>query len=168
LSTAPAETLEEAIRQSGEGWLIDWFSPPERAMPHIRRTLEAVDREAKKRLGTNAPDLSERALIKEFNRSPVQVRGFFQALGGTGTPDLLLMAWRIIQGMYVKQIQLSYSRKEEFHVTVVLESPYGDPEESYESNNIHDFALFRHIGTMEISGQPVFDGFYALNLTNTD
>ena len=30
-------TLEEAIRDAGEGWLIDMYAPPEQAIPHIRQ-----------------------------------------------------------------------------------------------------------------------------------
>jgi hypothetical protein len=32
----------------------------------------------------------------------------------------------------------------------------------YESTNIRDAALLRHLGIMTINGAPVFDGFYAL------
>ena len=80
---------------------------------------------------------------------------------------MLLMAWRIIQGMEVKAVQMEYSRQKSFEVRVILESPYGEQDAPYTSTRIHDFALFRHIGVLEISGNPVFDGFYALNLRIT-
>jgi hypothetical protein len=164
MSTVHPATLEEAIRQSGEGWLIDWFAPKEQAMDHLRRTLDLVHQRARERLGGNAPDLSEEAVVAEYGRNPQRVRGFFQALGGTRTPEMLLMVWRIIQGMEIKTVQLSYQRQQAFDVRVVLESPYGDEDEDYRSTNIHDFALFRHVGTHEISGRPVFEGFYALKV----
>jgi hypothetical protein len=167
MSTSSPSTLEEAIRQAGEGWLIDSFGSPENAMPHILQTLEAVQREARNRLGGNAPIISETALLREYHRNPQRVRGFLQALGGTRTPEMLLMAWRIIQGMEVKEIQLSYRRQESFEVQVVLESPHGEEDAPYASTNIHDFALFRHIGILEIGGSPVFDGFYALRIRGT-
>ena len=77
---------------------------------------------------------------------------------------MLLMVWRIIQGMEIKDIQLSYQRQQTFQVRVVLQSPYGEEDEPYHSSNIHDFALLRQIGIHEVSGRPVFDGFYALKL----
>jgi hypothetical protein len=164
MSTTPVTTLEDAIRQSGEGWLIDSYAPPSDAITHLRRTLDAVNRRARERLSGNAPELSEAAIVAAFQQHPQQVRGFFQALGGTRTPDMLLMVWRVIQGMEVKQIRLSYRRQDVFDVQVILESPYGEEDEPYHSTNIHDFALFRHIGILEISGRPVFDGFYPLRL----
>jgi hypothetical protein len=164
MSTSSPSTLEEAIRHSGEGWLIDWFMPREGAIPRISQMLEAVHREARDRLGSEAPDISAAALVQEYRRSPQQVRGFFQALGGTRTPQMLLMVWRIIQGMEVRDVRLSYRRQEVFELEVILESPYGGEDPPYRSSNIQDFALFRHIGILEVGGSPVFDGFYALKI----
>ena len=164
MSTSPPTNLEEAIRQSGEGWLIDMFALPSEAVNHLRRTLEAVRREATVRLRSNAPNLTEEAIVAEFGRNPVRVRGFFQALGGTRTPQMLLMVWRIMQGMEIKTVELSYARQRSFQLSVTLESPYGEEDQPYVSTSIQDFALFRHIGTLEISGGPVFDGFYPLKI----
>ncbi len=157
-------TLEEAIRQSGEGWLIDTFAPPDRAMEHLRRSLESVNLRAQELLGENAPNLSESSIIMEFAHHPQMIRGFFQAFGGTRTPDMLLMVWRIIEGMEIKDVELHYERQENFVVRVTLESIDGGANEVYESKNIQDFALFRHIGIIEIGNKPVLDGFYPLKL----
>ena len=166
MSANHPESLEEAIRQSGEGWLIDWFPPPAAAIDHLRRTLDEVSHRARERLGGNAPDLSETSLLREYPRNPQRVRGFFQALGHTRSPDMLLMAWRIIQGMEIKDIRLAYHRQQVFETSVVLESPYGEEDAPYTSSNIQDFALLRHLGILEISGRPVFDGFYPLRVVD--
>ena len=157
-----ATSLEQAIRDAGEGWLIDMYAPPEQAIPHLRRTLSEVHAWANRKLGPNALDLSEESIIAHYNRFPLKVRAFFQLLGGTRTPDMLLMAWRIIQGMEIKRVEMNYHRQELFALQITLQSPYGEDDETYGSERIQDFAVFRHIGTMEVSGRPVFDGFYAL------
>jgi hypothetical protein len=77
---------------------------------------------------------------------------------------MLLMVWRIIQVMEIKDVQLSYLRQRSFLLRVILESPHGEEDEPYESDKISDFALFRHIGIMEIGNSPVFDGFYPLRV----
>lgn len=165
MKSPPAENLEEAIQQAGEGWLIDLFGPPHDAVSYLREKIAQVNVLAQQRFGANAPDLSENALLAAYNQQPLKVKGFFQILGSSRTPDMLLMAWRILQGMEIKDVEISYRRQDHFRVRVILESPYGDEEELYESNSIKYFTLFRHIGIMEISGKPVFDGFYALKLT---
>jgi hypothetical protein len=164
MSATVASPLEQTIRQAGEGWLLDDFTPRSEALDHLRRVLEDVHRRAQERLGAGAPDLREAALVEEFRRHPSQVRGFFQALAGTRTPDMLLMVWRIIQGMEIKNVQLSYQRKRLFRVQVILESPYGEEDAPYESDRIQDFALFRHVGIMEMDNAPILDGFYPLRV----
>ncbi len=161
--TAPVD-LEQAIRQSGEGWVIDGFAPSSEAMLFIHRALGEVDGRAKSRFGGNAPDFSEPALLAEYARNPLRVRGFFQALGVSRTPDMLLMAWRIIQGMAIKEVELAYLQRESFEMRVVLESPYGEEDESYQSTDIDDFRIFRHIGVMKLGDHPIFDGFYPLRV----
>lgn len=158
-----ATTLEEAIRDAKEDWLIDLFQPSEGAIPHLRQVLQKVHDLGQQRLGGNAPNLTEAAVIEEYNRHPLQVRGFFQSLGGTRTPEMLLMVWRIIQGMEVKDVRLTYQKRRIFEVRVVLESPYEEEDPPYSSTTIQDFALFRHLGIMESDG-PIFDGFYALKV----
>jgi len=163
MSTSSPATLEEVIRQSGEGWLIDSFAPPEKAIEHIRQTLAEVQAEAQRRLGDRAPHISEATLLDEYPRNPLHVRAFLQAFAGTRTPEMLLMVWRILRGMEVREVRMSYLRQQSFEIRVVLESPAGEQDEPYTSTSIHDFALFRHIGIIEIGGAPVFAGFYPLN-----
>lgn len=74
------------------------------------------------------------------------------------------MVWRIIQGMKIKGVDLSYQREKAINIRVILESPLGVEDLPYESTNIFDFALLRHIGMMEIDDGPVFDGFYPLRV----
>jgi hypothetical protein len=77
MSTVHPTNLEEAIRQAGEGWLIDWFTPPEKAIEHLSRTLETVNARAHELLGEDAPNLDDASIVSEFQRHPQSVRGFF-------------------------------------------------------------------------------------------
>lgn len=156
-------SLEEAIRDSGEGWLIDMFAPPEQAITSLLDTLSKVGSISQTKLGGNSPSFTQEYIVREYNLHPLQVRAFFQCMGGTQSPEMLLMAWRIIQGMEIKKIDLSYTKQNSFSVTVILESPYGEQDALYRSSRIQDFALFRHIGIIESSG-PIFDGFYPLKV----
>ena len=147
----------------GRSGLLICSSHPTRQSLICCKILQLVHALGQQRFGKNGPDLTEAAIVREYNRHPLQVRGFFQSLGGTRTPEMLLMVWRIIQGMAVRDVKISYRKRERFEVRVILESPYGEEDQPYVSNSIQDFALFRHIGIME-SGGPIFDGFYALKV----
>jgi hypothetical protein len=164
MTDQPPTTLEECIRQSGEAWLIDWYAPPSAAVEHLHRTLDEVDRRAQTLLGSAAPRLSESALVQEYRRNPLKVKGFFQTLGRRCAPDMLVMAWRIIHGMEIKEVRVSYHRQLDFEMRVVLESPSGEEDPPYVSSNIRDFTLFYHVGILEMGGRPIFEGFYPLSL----
>lgn len=164
MSTIEAQSLEEVIRLAGEGWLIDQHSPPSEAVNQIRQLLSDVGILARRRFVDDVPDLSEGAIVAEFQRRPLQVRGFFQALAGTRTPEMVLMVWRIIQGSKIKHVKLDYDVWHKFELSVVLESPEGVEDPPYLTKSINDFTLFRHIGILVASGRPVFDGFYPLRV----
>ncbi|HEX4000668.1 MAG TPA: hypothetical protein VHX65_19120 [Pirellulales bacterium] len=165
MNAPTALTLEDAIRRSGEGWIIDSFAPKGSGYNYVLGTLQRVSELATSRLGTSAPDLSPQAVVDEFERNPSRVRGFFQILGGSRTPKMLLMVWRVMQGMEIDEVELNYRRQKQFHVRIVLVSPHGEEDVPYESSDINDFAIFWHIGTLQINNRPVFDGFYPLRVS---
>jgi hypothetical protein len=165
MSTIERDPLEEVIRYSGEGWLIDSFAPGEEALTHLKRSLAVADQRSQERLGANGPRLNEKAIIAEYDRNPHRVKTFIQVLGTTRSPDLLLMVWRIMQGMEIEEVEVVYRRLEDFRMRIALVSPYGEPSEEYQSADINDAALLRHFGILKMNGRPVFDGFYPLRLS---
>jgi hypothetical protein len=165
MSQTVADPLEDVIRKSGQDWLIDWYAPREQALPNLRRILATVYERARARLGYNAPHLTPDGLANEYARNPHKVTAFLQIIGAVATPDILLMVWRILQGMNIAEIRMNYLDQQEFTLYVRLSSPYesGD-DEVYESHDIDDAVVLRHLGTMKIGDAPIFDGFYGLRL----
>jgi len=164
MSTISADPFEKLLRDAGQGYLIDWYAPKNAALPGLRRLLDAADRRAGERLGDNAPRLTPEHLVAEFQRNPQKVQAFLQVLTPV-SPDMLVMAWRILQGMRVQTLRVDYLYSSHFRLHIELSSPYGgDEPEVYESENIDDAAVLRHLGIMKMDNRPVFDGFYALNL----
>lgn len=166
MTTSTSRTLEDVIRDSGEMWMLDQFPSREQGLNHIRTTIEAV-RQAAHARGLSAQKMpSEEGLVREYGRNPAHVRAFFQALSGTCTPQMLLMVWRILQGVSIKAVNLSYGYQGSFSASIVLQAIDGTNDPPYESTDIFDFALFRHLGILKIDGKPVLEGFYALQLGN--
>lgn len=164
MSDVSADPFEAMIRESGESWLIDWYSPRDDAIPHLLEILHDADAAARKRFGAGAPPLTPDSLIAEFARNPHKVRAFLQVIGSVGSPDILVMVWRILQGMNIALIQLEYAESAAFHLYVDLASPESGTLEKYESDNIDDAVILRHLGIIKMGAQATFDGFYALNL----
>ena len=159
------DPFEKMIRDSGQGWLIDWYAPKEEALPRLRQILVEVNAKARVRLGGSAPNLTPEALIAESRRNPHKVNAFLQVIGSVATPDILVMVWRIIQGMNIAELALHYLSEQSFKMTVRLSSPYdGGADETYESHDIDDAVILRHLSVMKMDDKPIFDGFYPLQL----
>jgi hypothetical protein len=88
------------------------------------------------------------------------VKAFLQALGATRSPEMLVMVWRILQGMRIQEIDMTYRERDSFRLRCVLNSPYEVKPEVYESSDIVDAMLLSHLGIMEMDKGPVFEGFY--------
>ena len=54
MSSVTTDPLEKLIRDSGEGWLIDWYRPREKAIAHLHAVLQRANNAAAKRLGDGA------------------------------------------------------------------------------------------------------------------
>src|SRR6185312_1958873 len=50
MTSTPTFTLEDALRQSGAGWLWDWYRKPGQAMDQIHKLLGTVNAHAAEKL----------------------------------------------------------------------------------------------------------------------
>jgi hypothetical protein len=164
MSNVATDPFEKMIRDAGEGWLVDWYRPREQAVPHLQAVLRRVSDAAVRRMGGDAPSLTPKSLAATYEKNPHKVRAFLQVLDSVSSPDILVMVWRILQGMNIAAIRMAYDATGQFHLYVTLSSPYDQATEEYESTDIDDAVILRHLGTMKMDGQGIFDGFYALNL----
>src|ERR1700721_1357501 len=103
-----SDELEELIRLCDQDWLINSYSPPEAALPHFHEVLRAADQESRARFGEFGPRLTPGALAEEYKQHPHRVRAFLQALGSLESPRMLVLAWRLLQGVEISSIRLNY------------------------------------------------------------
>jgi len=160
-----AAVLERLLRGHGLEWMIDLYAPRERAIPALLEQLVQIEAEYLERIG-GAISFSPEALEAEAELNPHKVRAFLQALGKSRSAGMLVMAWRVLQGLSIRELALKYKDREAFDLKVILARPEnGDSgTEEYHSQDIHDAVLMRHLGIATVSGQPLFDGFYPLRL----
>jgi hypothetical protein len=156
--------LERIIRDAGEGWILEWTPPRSGAINYIQQLIQSTEERGKERFGQNAPEISENTIVAEYNANPEKIRAFLQALGSTQSADILLMVWRILEGMEIEDIKMEYSAQKSFNLQIRLVSPDSGSREEYRSEDIDDAAMLRHLGILKMGGKPVFDGFYPLRL----
>ncbi len=160
ISDAPA-ILEQLLRDNDLGWMIDMYAPRERAVPFLLQQLDRLTLESRARFGYTE-SFSPEMLTAESGRNPHKVRAFLQALGVSGNPDMLLMVWRILQGMSIREVAMNYHELQAFSLSVTLARPGADELETYSTHDINDAALVRNFGITTVDRRPLFDGFFPL------
>ncbi len=152
--------LERLLRDNGLGWMIDMFPPPDSAIPRLLNQLNQVAAKYRDHFHLDVSFAPE-ALAAEAERNPHKVRAFLQALGTSRSADMLVMVWRILQGLSIRKVTMDYREQEMFSLVVTLARPgeAQDVLEEYQSSDINDAALVRNFGITTIDGRPLFDGF---------
>jgi hypothetical protein len=166
MSQSSAEILETLLRENGLGWMIDMYAPPDQAIPTYASLLDRVAAEYRSRCGV-AVSFTPQTLQAEAERNPHKVQAFLQLLRPDRSPAMLVMVWRVLQGLSISEVVMNYRERESFRLGFTLARPAEsgqDQLETYESTDISDAALVRHLGVAKVGGKPLFDGFYALRL----
>jgi hypothetical protein len=143
--------------------MIDMYAPKDGAVPFLLEQLDGVMAEYRRRIRVDVA-LTPEALTAEAERNPHKVRAFLQAMAATRSREMLVMVWRILQGLSIRQVDMHYREQDSFRLVVVLARPGADQDvpEEYSSHDIKDAALVRHFGITTVDGRPLFDGFFPL------
>jgi hypothetical protein len=155
--------LERLLRGNNLGWMIDMFAPREDAIPYLLAQLNRVAEEYRNTVRENVSFTPE-FLESEAQRNPHKVQAFLQALGTSRSTKMLVMVWRILQGLTIHEVTMNYREQESFSLVVYLSRPGEEVDglEEYQSSDIDDAALLRHFGITTVDGRPLFDGFFAM------
>jgi hypothetical protein len=80
----------------------------------------------------------------------------------TKSPEMLVMVWRILEGLSIQGVKMTYQERQSFELVVTLADPGGQENtlEIYRSTDIFDARLLRHFGMSSAVGRPSFNGFY--------
>jgi hypothetical protein len=166
MSQSSSEVLETLLRENGLGWMIDMYAPKEQAIPAFSELLDQVAREYRALCGVSV-SFSPQNLQAEAERNPHKVQAFLQLLRPNRSPAMLVMVWRVLQGLRIREVTMNYRELDTFRLSFTLARPGDsgqDQLETYETTDIGDAALLRHLGVTKVGGRPLFDGFYALRL----
>jgi hypothetical protein len=157
-----AETLERLLRANDLGDVLDTYEPsPNHLLDGLVDCLDKVAAEHRARVGGSVSFAPE-ALEAEWSRNPHKIRAFLQAMRMTRSPEMLVMVWKILQGLNVQEVKMAYRMRESFELVIVLAVPGGQQNalETYRSTDIFDVRLLRHFGIATAGNRPSFNGFF--------
>jgi len=149
-------SIENVARQVGEDWTVaqpDMISALKKA---LQSAGEWANKEGRKIV------LNEAALYALHQKDPYKARAFIQALASSASGGMIVMVWKMLEGAEIETLELTYEDRSKFHMRICL--TLGNEREHYETDDINDAALIRHLGILKINDQPRFEGFYPLHL----
>jgi len=156
-----SQELEKIMRDRGLGWAIDLYAPSDQAAAHYMNSLKQLEIVLRNKGLLGSSSFTPQSITQLIASSPYKADAFLQALVSVRSTEILCATWRILQGMEISELNMSYRHRTSFELRIVLSSPYGETEE-YRSQDINDVVFVKHLGKTLINGQPIFDGFHAL------
>ncbi len=159
--SADAQQLVGLVRQAGQGWLLNVWPDLPTAADRISAQLRAAFEVYRQRYASSiVPGRFDMGVLVDYAKAnPERLQALFQALGEAPSADELVMAWRIIEGDAIQQVDLHYESEAAFQLRVTLESTLTGEQQTFTSTNIESAALIRHWGIMHLGDQPLFSGF---------
>jgi hypothetical protein len=157
-----AEILERLLRANDLGTVLDTYEPSSaHLLDSLMDRLDKVAAEYHARFG-GCTSFTPEALESESSRNPHKIRAFLQAMRRTRSPGMLVMVWRILQGLSVQEVKMVYQKRESFELVIVLTEPGAQKSalETYRSTDIFDVRLLRHFGVATAVNRPSFNGFF--------
>jgi hypothetical protein len=161
-SEAPTSaTLGTVVRSVGLGWRLDLFGPPDQANEYLQRRLSEGDDVARVRFSDDSVRLTTDNIAALAVQSPDKACAFVEQLFGQGDPQMLVMAWRVLNGADVGAVRLDLDQAARFRLEITLRPDRQGTEEKYESSDVSDLSILRQFGIAKLNGKlPVLIGFY--------
>ena len=157
MSPQSATVLEKLFQSIGlAGAIDDGYPEKHDVIASVMKKLDDANAEYFRRVGIDGP-FAPTALDAEAERNPHKIRAFFNALRVTESPEMLMMVWRILQGLSIRLMEINYKELDTFNLRVVLAKAGHDEIEEYRSQDIMDFRLVRSFGI--VTDRPLFAGY---------
>lgn len=146
--------LRQLFDSAGVGWALEGDVEAE-AHRHLRE-LEAVEAEYQRRLST---PLSPR-LLDQLVADSEALAPLIQAFASPISAPIRVMIYCILKGADVRRVRYDYEHERRSHLVIDIELPTGQAL-SFESEELWDAEVLRHLGMTKRGGRPVLEGYYA-------
>ena len=152
--------ITELLQARSFDWAIKAYSPSDQAASHFAKKLDDLKSFMEQRkLGECVPTIMSLQSLGRTNF--YKLDAFLEALVSLRTSEMVVAAWRIIQGMQVDKIEMQFEYGKSFALKVSLLSPYGEYE-NYSTIDSDDMNFLRHLIKSKSDHRPIINGFFAL------
>ncbi|HEY4121377.1 MAG TPA: hypothetical protein VGM56_26105 [Byssovorax sp.] len=147
-----AARLKELIFGARIGWLL---ASDEQV--RLQRYLAELDEVARHIPSTTAVPADAFGAI---SANPAAFKPFIQTLALPMTAAIRAAAYCVLSGGEVKELSLSYQRRQVVSLSVAIELSDGTVA-NFSSTELWDVEFVRHLGLIKLGKTPVIDGYFA-------
>jgi hypothetical protein len=156
-----SRSLGEVIRALGLGWRLDLYRNAEDWIPHLERRLQEADRAAAARFIDGSVRITLDSLADFAGHFPDRATTFASQLFFQGSPEMLVMGWRVLHEVEVGAVHLDLEQASRFRLEVSLWPDRTGAVEKYISDEVYDMHLIGQFGVSKLNGKfPLLVGFY--------
>ena len=152
MSTEREETLSKLLEENGLTWALAGDAG---AAGRILGVLEATASEYRTHFGSDVD------LLAAARAKPDEMRAFLQTLTAGVSPAFLALVARILlRGAKVVCVRFEFEARKTLSLHVEIADPDGR-RYAFDSTDLWDVQILRHLGLMKAGGVPFIDGYYA-------
>jgi hypothetical protein len=157
--TPSADQLARLFETADVGWVFDpstFGEEPAATAARILHEMALVDRVLASKIGLLHP----KPVVDSIFSDSARLKPLIQAFASPVTAEMRAMIYCVLDGAEVLSIQVTYERQAHADIRVVVEYESG-LQAVFLSDDVWDFEVLRHFGTMKLGDRPVVDGYYA-------
>ena len=120
MSLQSTEVLKHLLKNNGLDWVMDIFGRNDRFLPNCIKQLDRITDAYRARGFDVAVSFTPESLETAAAKNSLKVRAFLQAFCVASSPEMLVMVWRILEGLRIQEIKMLYLGGHTFELTVAL------------------------------------------------
>jgi hypothetical protein len=148
-------TLESLLHAAGVGWLLQ--EAKDTRLTQILNEMDELSTYLRDRQLSQTPDL-----LQEAATEPTELRPLVQLFASPTSTTIRAMAYCVLRGADIQSVSFEYRLEQVAKLRIELSHPHARGSTiEFESDNLWDAEVLRHVGMMKRGGRPVLHGYYA-------
>jgi len=154
MSNQPSDKVIDILKKSGFEWILEQGNRDE-LLEQIASDIKTLSDEIDRRILNKKTDL-----FMELLNEPMELKPLIQLLASPTSNEMRVMAYCVLRGMEIENIEFSYSAAKSIQLTVRILDNVNGKEHSFHSNVVWDVEILKQLGIMSLNKKPILEGFY--------
>lgn len=142
------DVLKMLLENAGVGWVFR--GNEQQSLQGLLEDVRAIEAQHLARYQSKVD------LLDQCRERFEDMRPFIRSLAVPMTREFRLLVLRLLMGDEIQAVQFEYELRSSAKLRIQL----AGQDQPFRSDNIWDFDVLRHMGSMKVSSRPVLHGYY--------